>query len=584
MNTETVNPGADELGTQKPRNPMLWSLGLAALSASACCPAKPAPAAEPAPTVAQTAAVVAPPASPAPAPTPKPKTVVVFVIDQLGSWVLDKYLPHLDPDGAIRTGVDRGLHADVAYGFASTRTAPGHAAIMTGMPPSVTGVTSNRVILKDGGHRSFVSDGKHRVLGRADDEYASPVSLRVPTIGDALHEATGGTAKIIAISGKDRSAVISGGQHADLALWYDYKIPAFTSSTFYGEELPAPIASWLAKRPINALLVPWEAESPELYEKLLGPDEGPGEGDYMGFGTTFPHDPKRAEKPFGVLRLMPSLTEYTMELAAQVAAQQDVGGDDVIDLLIVSISGTDYVGHSLGAMSWEAADQLIRADRAMGKLVRELEKRGPVAVLITADHGVAPLPDKNPGNNAVRHFPADIEKIANDAVVAELGKGAWVTKFSAPFLYLKQDMRPEDQQRAIPKMIAALEKKDGIHGAYSVAAAKTWREDPDPVKRAVSLSIADDTVGALYVLPAEGCIMDEDRPRGKGTTHGTPWSHDTHVPAIIWGPGIERQRTTKVFLQDRVAPTIARMLGIAPPKGVTAKPLPAYTEAGPKSK
>jgi arylsulfatase A-like enzyme len=270
---------------------------------------------------------------------------------------------------------------------------------------------------------------------------------------------------------------------------------------------------------------------------------------------------------------MPHLTEHMMLLAEAVADSEDIGKDDVVDLMVVSVSGTDYVGHSLGAMSWELADQLIRADRAMGALIRKLEERGPVSVLITADHGVSPLPEKNK-RGGTRLFPDAITQVAQAAAAGELGEGEWVADFASPFLYLKPGIEAAQRDKALPAIIEALSAIEGVHGAYDVREAKTWRDDPDRVKRSVALSIANDTPGALYLLPSEGCIVDEDRPRGKGTTHGTPWSHDSNVPAIFWGRGIQAKRIKEVLAQNRVAPTISKLLGIAPPKGVTASPLP----------
>ena len=378
---------------------------------------------------------------------------------------------------------------------------------------------------------------------------------------------------IVSLSGKDRAAVISAGRHADAALWYDYRIPNFTTSTFYAKTLPGPIASWIANHPLSALLKPWTPEQPKTYGELLGPDEGPGEGSWLGFGTVFPHDPKAAEKPYSVLRTMPQLTEYMVDLTIAVADHEKVGEDNVTDLVMLSISGTDYVGHTFGAKSWEYLDQLIRTDRALGKLVRHLETKSAVSVLITADHGVSQLPEKN-AEKGVRMFPDAIELVAETAATEALGEGDWVTSFAAPFIYLKSDLSTEDRQKASAAIIAALAEVDAIHGVYDVAAAKNWRDNTDRVKRAVGLSIADDTSGALYVLPKEHCIIDENRPRGKGTTHGTPWDHDARVPALFFGPGIKKQRVSKPLAQNRVAPTISVLLGIDPPKGVIAEPLP----------
>lgn len=550
------------------RHATAW--GAIAVSFAACCPAKPTPPAPPESTTATTRASTtkAPPIE-----RPNAKTVVVFVVDQLGSWVLDEYLPHLPADGALRRGVDTGVYVErVAYSYASTNTAPGHAAIFTGQPPAVTGITSNEIVDPGRGERPFVNDGKHAVLGR-DDAFASPTMLRVPTVGDALHSVTNGSAKIVVISEKDRATVVSGGQHADVALWYEHKIPAFTTSTFYAPAMRREIASWLAAHPLAALLTPWTPERPELYAKLLGADDGPGEGDWHGFGTTFPHDPKQATLPYSVLRATPQLTEYMLELAAGVADIEGVGEDDVVDLMIVSVSGTDYAGHTFGPRSWEVADHLVRADRAMGRLVRHLEKRGPVSVLITADHGVAGVPEKHE-HITTRLFPDAIEQAAEAAAGRVLGQGDWVYAFARPFIYFSPGLESDQRKKATVAIVAALSEIEGIEGVYDVREARGWRDHADPVKRAVGASVAEGVAGDLYVLPAQGAIVDEDRPRGTGTSHGTPWSYDREVPVIFWGPNVAHQRVRETLSQLRVAPTISALLRVAPPRGVTEAPLP----------
>ncbi len=549
-----------------PLVPLLGVAALAPLLVGACCPAKPTPV-EPEPSAAATAAPVAPPA---PA---KATTVIVFVIDQLPSWALDKYLPHLPADGVLRRGVDTGVYAErVAYPFASTNTAPGHAAIFTGQPPSVTGITTNERVDPGQGERSVVDDGKHRVLG-SQTGFASPTVLRVPTVGDALHDATGGAASIVAVSGKDRAAVISGGQRADHVLWYSHGLPGFTTSTFYADALPAPLASWLTAHPIDSLLTPWSPERPELYAELVGADDGPGEGDWLDFRTSFPHDAKATKSPYSVLRLMPQLTEYMLELTAEVAAHAKVGEDDVPDLVIASISGTDYTGHTFGASSWEYLDHLVRADRAMAKLVSTLSQRGPVRVLVTSDHGVARLPEKSKEGGA-RVFPDAIEQVAEAAASAVLGEGDWVWAFSRPFVYLSPTLDAEQRGAAESAIIAALGEIEGVAGVFPVEDAKTWRDDPDPTRRAVGLSVAESVPGDLYVLASRGAVIDENRPRGKGTTHGTQYDYDQQVPVIFFGEGISRARLPDVLPQERVAPTISALLGVPPPKGVTAAPLP----------
>jgi arylsulfatase A-like enzyme len=502
-----------------------------------------------------------------------PRLVVAVVIDQFGSYALDKYLPHLSEDGAIRRGIARGVYVErVAYPYASTNTAPGHAAIHTGATPRVSGVTSNSAFdPKTGKHRAFVADGKHMVIGRPKAS-ASPSVLRVDTVGDALEKATDDRALVVSLAGKDRAAVISGGRLGDLAVWYDYKIPAFTSSTYYGERLPPWLDSWLAANPLDALLAPWEASDPALLARAAGKDDGLGEEQWYGFGIKFPHEPAKAERPYSVLRATPQLTDYMLRLARETVEQMDLGADEVVDLLALSISATDYAGHTFGPDSWEYFDNLLRADRALAELLDWLEKRGPVAVLITSDHGVARLP-KQAGPDAGRNYPDEIEKLAKTAAREVLGKGRWVRGFNRPFIYLDPELSGERRARVVAAIQKRLEAERGIAMAADVHQARGWADDPDMLKRSVGLSLAEGIPGDLYVLPARGWVIDESRPRGAGTTHGTPYDFDREVPVIFWGPGVSPHREAGPLPQARVAPTLAALLGVPPPEHVSAEPL-----------
>jgi hypothetical protein len=546
----------------------LRTLALGAALALTGCPRATPPFAEPAPTGAPTGGSRAEPAS-----TKKPKTVVLFVLDQLASWVLLSHLPHLPPDGACQRGLREGAFVErVAYAYATTTTAQGHSAIVTGQPPWKSGVVANELLDADGKERSIVNDGKHPVHGR-EGAFASPSVLRVPTVGDALRAATGGRARQVAIAGKDRAAVLMGGRQPDIALWYDHATRGYTTSSYYDEALPEPIASWQSAHPVSALFVPWQARDAALYARVLGPDDAPGEGDYLGLGVAFPHDLANTQNPYATVRLAPQHTEHMLELAYFCAEQAGIGQDDVTDLLLVSVSGTDYAGHTFGPTSWEYLDHLIRADVAMAKLVARLEERGPVAVLITADHGVAGLPEQDPKID-LRLMPDELERAAEEAVATVLGEGKWVAGYTRPFLFLKPGIPPDKREAARAAVERAMPVIKGVHGAWNVNKARALRADPDPIKRAVGLSMSDDTPGDVYILIDEHTILDEDRPRGKGTTHGTPFPHDTQVPVIFWGPGVTPKRITELLEQDRVAPTLSALLRAPPPEGVTASPLP----------
>jgi hypothetical protein len=505
----------------------------------------------------------------------KPRLLVVIVVDQLASWTLDRYLPHLSPEGAFRYGIERGVYIERAeYEYASTFTAPGHAAIYTGQPPAVTGVVANRVYDAKRGHVAFVDDGVHRVHG-SDKRTASPKALRVPTAGDQLHAATGGRAKVVSLSVKDRAAILPGGQKADMAVWYEYRQKSFTSSTFYSPTLPAWLAEQNAKHPIDALLTPWEAGDPELYQKLLGRDDAPGESDWWGWGNAFPHDPKKAKRPFYVLRGAPALTERLLELSFEAATRYQLGEDEVIDLLAISVSGVDYAGHYYGPLSWEYLDHLIRADRALGRLLDRLRERGPLSVLLTADHGIMPLPERNALGGG-RLFPETLLKAANEAARAALGGGAPaepVKTLQKPFLHLADGLSAVQRAKVLGAVRDRLKTIEGVHDLHPADEARGWRTSDDSYKRAIGLSVPDGIVGDAYLVLKNGWLIDGDEPRGFGTTHGSIWALDRGVPVVYWGPGIQPQRVKETVPQPRVAASIAAMLGVRLPN-VPHEPLP----------
>jgi arylsulfatase A-like enzyme len=529
-----------------------------------------------------------PPAKPAPVAAAVPRVVVVFVVDQLPSWALLKYLPVLDAGGVFRRGLAEGVFVDrVRYAYASTNTGPGHAAIFTGKPPADTGIIANEVIVATGvgnevADRTIVDDGVHATLGR-EGAFASPAVLRVPGVADALKEATGGKARVVAVAGKDRAAILTSGKRPDLVIWYEHRARGYTTSTYYAEALPEKVRAWQDAHPVSALLVPWEAEDPAMLARVAGVDDAPGEGDWLGFGTTFPHDPRTSSAPYSVLRLASPHTEHMLELALVAADSAEVGADETTDLLIVSVSGTDYAGHTFGPDSWEYVDQLVRSDRAMGALVRRLEERGPVAVLVTSDHGGASLPEVDPLID-LRVYGDEVMAVATEAARAALGAGQqkdeeWVAGFAKPYLVLRPGLNEAQRKKAVAAIASALrEKVPGIQAAYDVREAIGWRDATDDLRRSIGLSVAEGAPGDLYVLIEERAIFDEDDPRGKGTSHGTPWPRDREVPAVFFGPGVAAQRIGETLAQDRVAPTISALLGAPPPAGVTAAPLPGATQ------
>lgn len=508
------------------------------------------------------------------AATVPPRVVVAVIIDQLGSDTLLAHAELLDPNGAIRRAIDSGVYFERStYSYANTLTAPGHVAVHTGVAPMLSGIDGNSAWDTASARAIPVTeDPGWPVFGRAPGSVgAGPGRLRAPTVAHALRAATNGAAKIISLSVKERSAILSVGTAADLVLWYDSTQGAFTSSAVWGPALPAWLGRHQAEHPIAKLIAPWEAEKPELYAARLGPDGAPGEGDMPGFGITFPHRIERMKEPLAALQYTPAMTEYLVALTEVAARENHVGEDATADLVAISISGTDAVGHVFGPGSWEYMDHLIKADRALGAWLGRLEQRGPMAVLITSDHGSAPLVETR-GAGAGRASPRRMRQAVEAALAKQWGPGPWVAGVQGPFVYLVEPTR-RHPDRALMLQVArsALLGDPAVQSAWPLEQVRSFG-DADPLERALRVTVASDNEADLMFLTRPYFPFELGDLAG-GTNHGTPYDYDRQVPVLAWGTRVPRSRTTTPVDQMRVAATLTHLLGVPAPGSAPREPL-----------
>lgn len=523
-------------------------------------------------------AVLAPPptaVSPERMETAPPRLVVALIYDQLGSDTLLKHLSFLDPAGAMLRAIRAGAFFERSvYPYANTLTAPGHAAIHTGAAPNDSGIEGNAA-WSDERQRvvAVTDDPRYPVFGREKDgASAGPVRLLAPTVSEVLESHTGGVAKVVSLSLKARSAILSVGRSADLVLWYDAKLGAFTSSTAWGSALPAWLGQYREAHPLAALLTPWVARSPGEYRARLGPDAAPGEGDLGGLGTTFPHGWERVSAPLSVLHCTPMMSEYLVALASAAVEKEELGRDAVPDLLALSVSGTDCAGHVFGPDSWEYVDHLVRADRAAGVWLARLEQQTPLAVVITSDHGVAPLPESRA--DAGRIFPARIRERVEAALARGFGQGPWLAGVHTPYVYLSpQAQAHRDAERIVAGAIAALRKEVGVRDAWTLREVRGWASDPDPLRQSLLASVPAHLSADILFLASPHHPLDLRDPFGKGTNHGTPYDYDRQVPVLAFGVAVPRLRRSEPVDQLRVAATLSKLMGIPAPGRARGAPL-----------
>lgn len=490
------------------------------------------------------------------APQQKPKLVLLVVIDQFRYDYLvrfrDQYtggLNQLLTHGAVFENADLEHYPTV--------TAIGHATMVSGATPALSGIIGNDWYDRES-HKQVlsISDDSVNLLG-ASGPGASPRRLLVSTIGDELKMMHPESTHVMGIALKDRGAILPGGHMADAAYWYDTKTGSFVSSTYYMAELPEWVKTFDSSRPSDKFAgANWFISGAPSKSRSLPATAGPALYAAIYYS------------PFGN-ELLEAFTEKAI-------AAEKLGQHDATDLLCVSFSSNDVVGHTFGPNSVEVRDISIRADRLLEKLFAYLDQHigmQNVLVVFTSDHGVAPLPEdlakwKMPGG---RMKSADLFGPITAALEAKFGKGDWILSTAGTSPYLNLDLiREKGLDAAEVRRVAAQAASAVPHvlRVYTRDQLQLGTVPSDPISNKVVRSFNAKRSGDLEILLEPYWIRSAE-----GTTHGTPYPYDAHVPLILAGPWIRRGHyREKVALND-LAPTLASILGIETPSGSVGRVL-----------
>ncbi len=510
----------------------------------------------------------------------RPRLGVVVVFDQLRPVEVDRYAPFFGAGGF--GGLDAARY-DARYSYASTETAPGHATLLTGANPAVHGIITNQWFA--GGKRQYVvEDARYPVFGAPEGVGRSPLQLVAPTLGDTMKAESGGRARVVTVSLKDRAAILSGGHAADLAIWYDVDQGRFVTGRYWASQTPAWLETLGAELPRRTLAAgPWNPlPVPAELAWLVPPDDRPGEGTAKGLTRTFPHDLRdlAPDVQRGLYRMQPGAIDDVFTLALAALDQLKLGGDDEPDLLVVSVSTTDYIGHNFGPDSLEQLDMVRRADAALRSFLRGIEarvgRRG-YALVVTADHGAPPLPAPVEGTT----LPGGIVTTAAVVEAAERGaqagapKGAAKKKrvlaFLAPQLFIDDaDLSAADAERMLAEVRAHVTAVPGIARVYDM----TRPDDVDPWSSSMTEAAFPGRHAPIFVrqLPRY-VILENDEKRG--TDHGSPYVYDQRVPLWVAGPGVRPGRYAQsVDARDAVS-SLAFLLGVPPPDMASGHPVSA---------
>ena len=498
-----------------------------------------------------------------PLPAPRPRLVVVITVDQLRPDYFDRYRSQLT--GGLGRLLRQGAYfADAYQDHAVTETAPGHSTILSGRWPAHTGIISNVI---------GVSDSTASLL-EVPGPGASPARFRGTAFFDWL-KAAEPSARALSVSRKDRGAILPVGRAKQQVYWYQGGI--FTTSRYYADSLPAWVRAFNARRiPFRAAGRAWALLLPA--SAYAEPDSMPYEN--LGQDFTFPHElPADSAAAAAAYVAVPSMDSLTLAFALEGVRALGLGPRGGTDLLAVSLSTTDAIGHAFGPDSREIHDQVVRLDRYLAWFLEQLFVRyGPenVLVVLTADHGVTPFPERSRRElrrDATRVFADTLIRAVNASLDARIGGGDWLGFDTG--MVLAPD-RAALAAKGIDVDSVVGDVKQRLRALPGVArvdrpAELTGRDTSDPVVRRWRHQVPPDGgVELVVTLKPYSIWTYENLPIAM---HGQPTDLDAHVPLILWGRGVRRGvYETRVATVD-IAPTLAQLLQLTPAEPLDGHPL-----------
>lgn len=501
-------------------------------------------------------------ARPRPLPASAPHLVVVITVDQMRADYLERFRSQFTGGFArlLRSGAD---FTDAYQDHAMTETAVGHATILSGRYPASHGIVRNS---------EGVPDADYPLIG-VGGPGASPLRFRGTALFDWL-QARSPASRMLSISRKDRGAILPVGRSKQMVYWFAGG--QFTTSRYYADTLPA----WI--QAVNARAIPAHAAG-RAWELLLPadsypePDIAPWENG--GTDITFPHQmPADADAAKRAFLLMPWMDQLTLDAALAGVQATRLGRGPASDILAVSLSTTDAIGHAFGPYSREIHDQIVRLDRELGTFLDSLAKlRDPrrTVVVLTADHGVTPFTGWSRRNGFPLADDVSFDSLIRatyDSLVSRAGPGRWIRFWEMGLLAMDRaglaahGVTVDSVVNALASAFRASHAVLRVDTPRSLAAVDTAQ---DAIGRRWKNAIPPDFGAELMVTLKPMYVLGG----GPSAEHGQPSDDDTHVPLVLWGAGIKAGTYPQRVSVTDIAPTLAALLGVRPAEAVQGRVL-----------
>lgn len=514
----------------------------------------------------------------------KPKLVVGIVVDQMRNEYLQRFEDKFGDDGFKKLMREGFYGANHHFSYMPTSTGPGHASIYTGTTPGVHGIVANNWYDRQKKKKIYCAEDRSvKTIGAMNDRgQMSPANLQVTTITDELKLFWNKRSKVIGVSIKDRGAVLPAGHLADGAYWLSEN--KFISSSFYFDELPQWVEDFNSQNLVEDYIREgWQPSLPiSEYEASLT-DENPYEVTWAGEDTpVLPKNLKKLARENGkrkVLTLTPFGNSFVTAFAKSAIESENLGSDGITDFLAMSYSSPDYIGHAYGPRAIELEDNYIKLDREIASLLNFLDQKvgeGNYTVFLTADHGVAEvgqfsLDENLPGGyiNTEKGLAfldsllLSIHPLGMDLVEEIEGNQLF---FDSEKLR-EADLELDDLSEEVAVSLNNLDHIYAAYPAFDVYMSGGAGEFPmNLIYRGLHPKLRGDVVWLI-----KSGYMDYG---SVGSTHGSAWNYDTHVPLLMYGKNIQPGITYRETHIRDIAPTLSMICGIPLPSGCTGTPIP----------
>jgi predicted AlkP superfamily pyrophosphatase or phosphodiesterase len=513
----------------------------------------------------------------------KPKLVVGIVVDQMRNDYIYRYWNRFGEGGFKRLINDGFYFKNAHYNYIPTYTGPGHSSIYTGATPRTHAIIANDWHIKSTTISNYcVSDTGVKSIGCTNKNgKMSPKNQLSSSIGDELKISTNQMGKVFSIAIKDRSAILPAGHAANGAFWYDEITGNFISSSWYIKELPSWVNAFNNKNfPKVYLTKGWQTLYPiSSYSNSLADNNNYEASPVKKAAITFPYNYKDfiEKNDFSIIKSNPYGNTITKDLAISCLINESLGKDNIPDLLCISFSSPDYIGHYYGPRSIEAEDIYLRLDKDIEDLLKTLDEqvgKNNYTIFLTADHGGADVPNhlidyKIPaGYIKEKYLVTEIKKFLQRS----FGDSSIFENNSNEQIFL--DARKINQlnlktAEVESKLADFLITINGISEAFTSSTLKTqcfYKNDyPTLLQNGYNHKLSGNV---CYIYNPAWMDYSE-----KGTTHGAGYNYDTHVPIIFYGNGIKKGNYFQYVSITQIAPTICELLQINQTNGCISDPL-----------